>query len=306
MLIPMIQATKSSAIVVCSLTVHMCYPHNCIVRDCASALVLLRSLLRRCDEPPLIQCLGCFETALALSCANSMIESRQTLKGRSEHRNTTMFKTPCKFGQMCYRYKQNECSYSHDNMLAHFSKPTHSQANPTEEQDQDIEAWMEKAQQREEEIQQHEEFEEWVRLQELKASHQQEAGPDPEDLEAWASLPESSAPAPAIPGSQQHPAPPRNSTSGASVAEPSLVTQLESAQPDQRLDMLGECLFPMVEESLFARFGYTAIAPKITGMLLELETAELMILLAEKPALEAKISGALQVLDVLVSSFPQA
>ena len=65
--------------------------------------------------------------------------------------------------------------------------------------------------------------------------------------------------------------------------------------------MLGECLFPMVEECLFARFGYTAIPPKITGMLLELETAELMILLAEKPALEAKICEALQVLDVLVA-----
>ena len=73
---------------------------------------------------------------------------------------------------------------------------------------------------------------------------------------------------------------------------------LASVQSKDQRTALGRRLCPEVEKSLQARFGQGIKAPKITGMLLELDNAEVTHLLAERPALEARITEALQLLGL--------
>lgn len=54
--------------------------------------------------------------------------------------------------------------------------------------------------------------------------------------------------------------------------------------------MLGERLYPLVEAI------QRPLAGKITGMLLEMENAELLVLLDSSEALQAKVDEAIQVL----------
>ena len=55
--------------------------------------------------------------------------------------------------------------------------------------------------------------------------------------------------------------------------------------------MLGERLFPLVSQS------QPKLAGKITGMLLEMDNGELLVLLEQPDALAMKIQEALQVLE---------
>jgi len=67
--------------------------------------------------------------------------------------------------------------------------------------------------------------------------------------------------------------------------------QMASMQPEQRKAAFGEQLYPRVQ-----RFN-PKLAPKITGMLLEMEDAEIMGLLESEDALAKKIEEALSVLE---------
>jgi polyadenylate-binding protein len=67
---------------------------------------------------------------------------------------------------------------------------------------------------------------------------------------------------------------------------------LASASPETQRNMIGERLFPLIHQS------QPDFAPKITGMLLDMDnTSEILHLLESPEALNAKISEALQVLE---------
>jgi polyadenylate-binding protein len=86
-------------------------------------------------------------------------------------------------------------------------------------------------------------------------------------------------------GEMPHPAP-----GGPSRIVQETVSLLSNAPEDQKKQILGERLFPMIEKSQGARAG------KITGMLLEMDNNELINLLESKAALHEKIEEALEVL----------
>ena len=66
---------------------------------------------------------------------------------------------------------------------------------------------------------------------------------------------------------------------------------LAAAPPQQQKQMLGERLYPLVH----AR--QPQLAGKITGMLLEMDNGELLILLEDPQELSARVSDALTVLE---------
>eukprot|EP00879_Flechtneria_rotunda_P000310 GHRR01000401.1.p1 GENE.GHRR01000401.1~~GHRR01000401.1.p1 ORF type:complete len:654 (+),score=211.27 GHRR01000401.1:245-2206(+) len=97
---------------------------------------------------------------------------------------------------------------------------------------------------------------------------------------APASPPAAPAAAPAAPG----PAP---------AAEPvqlSLPAMLANASPEQQKQILGERLFPQVQSL------QPELAGKITGMLLEMDNSEVLLLLDNQEALVAKVEEAIEVL----------
>jgi len=65
---------------------------------------------------------------------------------------------------------------------------------------------------------------------------------------------------------------------------------LAAAPPEQQKQMLGERLFPLVQRL------QPELAGKITGMLLEMDNSELLLLLESPEALSAKVDEAIQVL----------
>lgn len=85
---------------------------------------------------------------------------------------------------------------------------------------------------------------------------------------------------------------------GAVAAQPQAVSQepvdhsiLAQADPQTQKNMIGERLYPLIH-SLRAE-----LAPKITGMLLEMDNAELLGLLEDHEALKSKVDEALSVLE---------
>ncbi|KAH8355004.1 hypothetical protein KR093_003751 [Drosophila rubida] len=67
---------------------------------------------------------------------------------------------------------------------------------------------------------------------------------------------------------------------------------LANATPQEQKQILGERLYPMIERM------HVTLAGKITGMLLEIENSELMLMLEDKEALKAKVEEAVAVLQV--------
>jgi len=97
----------------------------------------------------------------------------------------------------------------------------------------------------------------------------------------------------------QRPVQPPSPSQSSSVPEPSLPLQasepltikaLAAAPEEQKKQMIGERLFPLIQQH------QPALAGKITGMLLEMDNGELIHLLESREALNEKIDEALTVL----------
>merc|ERR1719197_1943904 len=73
--------------------------------------------------------------------------------------------------------------------------------------------------------------------------------------------------------------------------EPLTAAALAAAPPGMQKQMLGEKLFPLI-----SRFQ-PELAGKITGMMLEMDNSELLILLESEAALKVKVDEALRVLE---------
>ncbi|XP_059667528.1 polyadenylate-binding protein 7-like [Cornus florida] len=71
-----------------------------------------------------------------------------------------------------------------------------------------------------------------------------------------------------------------------------LSTKLAAASPEQQKQILGERLFPLVQKHK------PDLAAKITGMLLEMDNSELLLLLESPESLAAKVDEAVQVLKL--------
>jgi len=93
------------------------------------------------------------------------------------------------------------------------------------------------------------------------------------------------------PGPSQGPSQAPAQVGASSAQQPLTVQQLASAPEPQRKQMIGERLFPLVS----AR--QPSLAGKITGMLLEMDNGELILLLESPDALALKIKEAMQVLE---------
>lgn len=73
--------------------------------------------------------------------------------------------------------------------------------------------------------------------------------------------------------------------------EPLTATMLAAAQPSDQKQMLGERLFPIIEQM------NPSAAGKITGMLLEIDNSELLHMLENRESLKAKVEEAVAVLQ---------
>lgn len=73
--------------------------------------------------------------------------------------------------------------------------------------------------------------------------------------------------------------------------EPLKVSVLASISPEEREQMIGERLYPLIQAI------QPSLAGKITGMLLELDNSELLYLLEDARALSQKVDEAIQVLQ---------
>ena len=66
--------------------------------------------------------------------------------------------------------------------------------------------------------------------------------------------------------------------------EPITASMLAAAPPQEQKQMLGERLFPLIQRM------YPDLAGKITGMLLEIDNAELLHMLEDHNSLKGKVS----------------
>lgn len=73
--------------------------------------------------------------------------------------------------------------------------------------------------------------------------------------------------------------------------EPLTASMLAAAPPQEQKQMLGERLFPLIQQS------HADLAGKITGMLLEIDNSELLHMLENQQALKAKMEEAVAVLQ---------
>ena len=92
------------------------------------------------------------------------------------------------------------------------------------------------------------------------------------------------APSAVVPGQAAGP-------DGSGASAPLTTAALAAAPPEQQKQMLGERLFPLV-----AARPRPELAGKVTGMLLEMDNAELLLLLESPDALDAKVEEAIAVL----------
>jgi len=93
------------------------------------------------------------------------------------------------------------------------------------------------------------------------------------------------------------PAPPQAAMAAAQQAvlitgqEPLTASMLAAAPPQEQKQMLGERLFPLIQQT------HADLAGKITGMLLEIDNSELLHMLENQQALKAKMEEAVAVLQ---------
>ncbi|GAA5897541.1 polyadenylate-binding protein [Sporobolomyces salmoneus] len=116
--------------------------------------------------------------------------------------------------------------------------------------------------------------------------------PAPARGAAGATVPPNGVPRPAGQAGQQ--ARPQGYKARAEEQKPSsglTAAMLANAAPQEQKQMLGEALYPKIHAT------QPDLAGKITGMLLEMDSSELLYLLENDDALEAKIKEALDVLD---------
>merc|ERR1711915_361380 len=73
--------------------------------------------------------------------------------------------------------------------------------------------------------------------------------------------------------------------------EPLTASMLAAAPPQEQKQMLGERLFPLIQQT------HADLAGKITGMLLEIDNSELLHMLENQQALKAKMEEAVAVLQ---------
>jgi polyadenylate-binding protein len=88
---------------------------------------------------------------------------------------------------------------------------------------------------------------------------------------------------------------------GPAASQPLTVQMLANADPKQQKQMLGERLYPLVYQQL-VREGKRELAPKITGMLLEMDNSEVLHLVESPEALQEKVEEALEVLQQHLAS----
>ncbi|KAK8624931.1 hypothetical protein V6N13_089817 [Hibiscus sabdariffa] len=105
------------------------------------------------------------------------------------------------------------------------------------------------------------------------------------------SMPKVAGGKPSVPydmgGMPMHGAPPQPFQIGA------LASALAHATPNQRRTVLGECLYPRIEQL------EPDTAAKVTGMLLEMDQTEILHLLESPEALKAKVAEAMEVLSTV-------
>lgn len=82
----------------------------------------------------------------------------------------------------------------------------------------------------------------------------------------------------------------RDAAIGQPMPVPALATALANASPEQQRTMLGESLYPLVDQLEHE------MAAKVTGMLLEMDQTEVLHLLESPDALKAKVAEAMEVL----------
>lgn len=90
---------------------------------------------------------------------------------------------------------------------------------------------------------------------------------------------------------QQPQQPPQQQQPGQGRAEPLTIKALAAAPEEQKKQMIGERLFPLIKAQ------QPNLAGKITGMLLEMDNGELLHLLESGEALSEKVGEALAVLN---------
>jgi len=95
-------------------------------------------------------------------------------------------------------------------------------------------------------------------------------------------------------GNQQQPRRPQRSqpqapTVNSGPLDPQMLAQ---APPERQKQMIGEKLFPLVQESI----DHPEMAGKVTGMLLEMDITELLLLFEQEQTLQSRIAEAVQVL----------
>ncbi|KAH7523654.1 hypothetical protein FEM48_Zijuj06G0034800 [Ziziphus jujuba var. spinosa] len=83
---------------------------------------------------------------------------------------------------------------------------------------------------------------------------------------------------------------PMRDAAGQAMPIPALATALANAIPEQQRTMLGEALYPLVDQLEHDS------AAKVTGMLLEMDQTEVLHLLESPEALKAKVAEAMEVL----------
>jgi polyadenylate-binding protein len=74
--------------------------------------------------------------------------------------------------------------------------------------------------------------------------------------------------------------------------EPLSATALAAAHPNDQKQMLGERLFPLIHDK------YPTVAGKVTGMLLEMDNAEILHLLEDRDLLNSRVEEAVAVLQM--------